>query len=581
MELEESEKKHRTVVESMHDMIFVLDGTNHFQEYFGPQDQKLLAPPDQFLNKHVREIMPKDVADTFVKLAEEVRNTIKSREFDYSLLFDGKLCWYTGTLSLHEDGKRIVLVVRDITLRKQAEEDKEEQLEFLENVLESLDHPFYVVDANDYTIKLANKAARLGNLEHNPTCHMLTHQKSTPCNEIDHPCPLQEVKRTREPFIVEHQHYDDRGNIRDVQIHAYPILDSDGEVIQMIEYSLDITEIKNVLRALEDSESRFREMYENLPMSYHSLDEEGHILEVNEQWLHTLNFTKEEVIGKHIGDFMTSRSRELLGPRFCAFKQDGMIYNLEFEMTRKDGSILIARFNGRIAYDENGNFKQTHCIFQDVTDLKIAEEIMKTKNTELSDLAHVMSHDLGNKMKTIHGLIKRYRVNQKEEVLERIDKLAEQATRLLKASARLADSGLVIEKKEMIDLSKLVSKIAETTIPDTVQYSQSDLPTVQGSPEKIGQIFQNLFENAIEHGNPELIEVVSEESKWGTVIFVRNDGNQIPLDTQDDIFKRGFSTKQNGTGLGLAIVRKLVEAHGWAIDLYNGSDRQTTFRISI
>ncbi|MHA2424254.1 MAG: PAS domain S-box protein [Candidatus Thorarchaeota archaeon] len=585
-ELAKSEERYRALFENTNDAVFLidlegrhLDVNEKGAQLTGHSVEELIGRPlwenvAQEERDESREMMKRLLAGEEFPIYE--RNLITKEGAVVPVEINVTLARDSQGLPLH-----IQSVVRDVSQRKLIEKSNEQHVSFLENVLESLNHPFYVIDAEDYTIKLANSAARLGSLEHNPTCHKLTHNNSQPCNYDDHPCPLKQIKKTKLPVIVEHQHFDNSGILRDVQVHAHPIFNEDGEVIQMIEYTLDITETKNMLRALEESESRFREMYENLPLSYHSLNEEGNLLEVNDAWLQSMKYTREDVIGRFVGDFMTPESRELLGPRFCAFKQDGFIHNLEFEMVRKDNSILVARFNGRVAYDEHGNFKQTHCIFQDVTDLKVAEEIMKTKNTELSDLAHVMSHDLGNKMRTIHGLIKRYRQKSDEEVLDRIDGLAQQTSQLLKASARLADSGLVIEKKEKVNLDRLVRKIAETTIPETVKYSQSKLPIVQGSPEKIGQIFHNLFENAIEHGNPTLIKVYTEESVWGTSIFIINDGYQIPSDIQNDIFKRGFSTKHEGTGLGLAIVRKLVEAHGWKIDLHNGRERDTKFRIEI
>jgi signal transduction histidine kinase len=127
-----------------------------------------------------------------------------------------------------------------------------QQNKFFHHVLESLTHPFYVLDANNYTIIMANSAARLGNLEDHPTCYALTHHRQLPCDGLEHICPLQEVKRTKQPIIVEHVHYDKQGKPRDMEVHAYPIFDEHGNVIQMIEYSLDITERKRLEREIQD-----------------------------------------------------------------------------------------------------------------------------------------------------------------------------------------------------------------------------------------------------------------------------------------------------------------------------------------
>lgn len=135
---------------------------------------------------------------------------------------------------------------------KLVETELRQQNEFFHHVLESLTHPFYVLDANDYTIKVANSAARLGDLSSKPTCFALTHRRDTPCDGNEHTCPLQVVKNTKKPFTVEHIHYDKDGNPRDFEVHAYPILDSQGNFVQMIEYSLDITDRKKLEKEIKD-----------------------------------------------------------------------------------------------------------------------------------------------------------------------------------------------------------------------------------------------------------------------------------------------------------------------------------------
>jgi len=152
---------------------------------------------------------------------------------------------------------------QEITERKKAEEEIRQQNEFLNNILESLTYPFYVIDANDYTIKIANSAANLGALSEKTTCYALTHKRDKPCTD-EHICPLQEVKKTKKPVVVEHIHYDKDGNARNVEVRGYPIFDKEGNVVQMIEYSLDITESKKAEEVLErvneDLESAVREL---------------------------------------------------------------------------------------------------------------------------------------------------------------------------------------------------------------------------------------------------------------------------------------------------------------------------------
>ncbi len=124
---------------------------------------------------------------------------------------------------------------------QKALDELQQQRDLLGNALEALTHPFYVIDAQDYTIKLANSAANADATEGTVTCHALTHQNDEPCASTEHPCPLEIVKQTKKPAMVEHIHYDQDGIPRHVEVHGYPIFDDAGNVVQMIEYSLDIS----------------------------------------------------------------------------------------------------------------------------------------------------------------------------------------------------------------------------------------------------------------------------------------------------------------------------------------------------
>jgi DNA-binding response OmpR family regulator/signal transduction histidine kinase len=138
-----------------------------------------------------------------------------------------------------------------VTERRLTEEVIREQGVFLQTILDALGHPFYVIDAKDYTIKMANAAARLGPLPEATTCYALTHGLSEPCSGDEHVCPLQVVKETKAPVTVEHTHRDADGNDRPVEVHCHPVLDDEGNVKQVIEYTLDITERRRAEEELE------------------------------------------------------------------------------------------------------------------------------------------------------------------------------------------------------------------------------------------------------------------------------------------------------------------------------------------
>ncbi|KFB66775.1 EAL domain-containing protein [Candidatus Accumulibacter vicinus] len=125
--------------------------------------------------------------------------------------------------------------------------------------------------------------------------------------------------------------------------------------------------------ALKESEERFRNLYEKAPLAYQSLDAAGNILQVNNAWLKLFGFTHDEVIGRFIGDFLDERSLKTLGREFSQFLSRGRVDGPVFDIRRKDGSSRLVEVNGRIGYDSEGNFCQTHCILTDITDRTRAE----------------------------------------------------------------------------------------------------------------------------------------------------------------------------------------------------------------
>lgn len=135
----------------------------------------------------------------------------------------------------------------------------------------------------------------------------------------------------------------------------------------------DVTESKQAEEALKESEERHRMLYLDAPLPYQSLNKDGCFIDVNPAWLDILGYSRNEVIGKWFGEFLSPDYVEDFQENFPKFKAMGEIHDVEFEMIKKDGSTIIVSFDGKIGYDDEGNFKQTHCIFQDITERKKVE----------------------------------------------------------------------------------------------------------------------------------------------------------------------------------------------------------------
>ncbi len=206
--------------------------------------------------RYIDAVLPED-RDCVTKGVKDALDGIKPYENEHRIVCNGEVRIHhiRGQVWRDENGKplRMVGVVQDITERKRAEDQIRRQTDFLERTINSLNHPFYVIDPGDYRVKMTNDAA-LGTrtFPKNITCYELMHKSEEPCNGSGHVCPIKEVKKTNEPVTVEHIHHDNEGNHRNVEVRAHPVFDNHGNISEIIEYCLDVTERKQAEVAVQE-----------------------------------------------------------------------------------------------------------------------------------------------------------------------------------------------------------------------------------------------------------------------------------------------------------------------------------------
>lgn len=212
-------------------------------------------------------------------------------------------------------------------------------------------------------------------------------------NKTVHPDDLEYVEKNLDLAMKGIQEYNidyrivrPDGEVIYVHSQAELILGVSGIPETLLGTSIDITERKLAEHELNESEKRFRLLYDNAPLSYQSLNSEGRFIDVNRTWLETLGYDREDVIGKHFSEFMTPASKNIVKKQFPQFIVNGKIHNIEYEMVRKNGTSFFVSFEGRVGYDEFGNFKQTHSIFTDITERKIAEDALQRSHARLKAL---------------------------------------------------------------------------------------------------------------------------------------------------------------------------------------------------
>ncbi|OQX31727.1 MAG: hypothetical protein B0D96_01320 [Candidatus Sedimenticola endophacoides] len=135
----------------------------------------------------------------------------------------------------------------DIDAVKKAEEELEHSRAYIQHLLDTIPDPTLVIDSNTHHIASANQAAYRTylpqGLQPNEAicCYQLAHKRDRPCSGRDEPCPIDAITHSKKATNIVHKHYDARGLPFYVEIHASPLFDDQGRVIQILESHRDIT----------------------------------------------------------------------------------------------------------------------------------------------------------------------------------------------------------------------------------------------------------------------------------------------------------------------------------------------------
>jgi PAS domain S-box-containing protein len=180
-----------------------------------------------------------------------------------------------------------------------------------------------------------------------------------------------------------------------VEDHGWYTLNEEGEILFHEGILRNITDRRMSEQILSESEERFKMLFDKAPIGYQSIDGNGYLLEVNETWLEMMGYQKNEVLGHWFGEFLTPESANSFNSKCKSFQYE-RTFKAEFEMIRKDGSVIKIHLQGRIGNTTSGAIKQTHCVISDITDQRrieteIADEriLLRTLIDNIPDIIYV------------------------------------------------------------------------------------------------------------------------------------------------------------------------------------------------
>jgi two-component system sensor histidine kinase HydH len=228
--------------------------------------------------------------------------------------------------------------------------------------------------------------------------------------------------------------------------------------------------------------------------------------------------------------------------------------------------------------------------------MEIEGQLRKAERlSTIGELAAVLAHEIRNPLGSIQGtteiLKDDYRPGDKKyEFLEILLKESKRLNHVVEDFLRMArpqpvsimNCNVVEELRNIITLVSAEARKRDVSL----ELKADKLPDVQGDPEKLRQAFLNIILNGLQAAAPggsvvitaSACDMKGEGTTWIQLCFT-DSGKGIPREVMNKIFEPFFTTKEGGSGLGLTITRKIIESHGGQIELENGAELGTTFRI--
>ena len=282
----------------------------------------------------------------------------------------------------------------------------------------------------------------------------------------------------------------------------------------------------------------------------------------------------------------------------------GRIDDLEVRLQKNDGTQFWCSISARLIRAVDGPVILLHML--DLSDQIAARaEISRQRDAlheaeKLSTLGQLLggiSHERNNPLSVLAGQALLLREKAVDEATakraDRILKAAERCSRIVRSFLDLARGEPA--EPEPVDLNETVLQAIEATIDglrgagiEPLLELPKGLPNAVGDPDQIRQVVTNLIVNARQamfgETGPRRISIQTRlDARTGCLLLkVSDTGPGVPAAVSSRIFDPLFTTKApgEGTGLGLALCRRIMEAHGGAIDLERTSARGSTFILT-
>ena len=391
--LQESEEQLRAILDSLHDLVFVINESGVFTDYHNPPDlDKLYLPPEAFLGRHYKDVLPEDVRLLLEEAIDSLENTGVTQQFDYCMEIAGHAEWFSAKVSKRRDVhgrlRGVTILSRDITKIKENQAVLYRKTSLLNSLIEALPDAVYFKDAQRRHV-IVNRAYRDFFGLSKQEIIGKTIEEFVAANDAEKSRITDETAiETGLPLVAEHCWPDKGGDNRLFETRKFPIFGESGQIIAVGGISRDITDRKRAEEVLRETKERLETIAQTITEVFWMIDvETGEIIYVSPGF--------ERVWGRSVTDLymdpftlfdaIHEADRERV-KGLLKVKNKGVPFNHEYRIVRPDGDVRWIRDRGFPVRDESEKVALYVGIAQDITDRKRVEETLRQSEERFRSL---------------------------------------------------------------------------------------------------------------------------------------------------------------------------------------------------
>jgi PAS domain S-box-containing protein len=375
---------------------------------------------------------------------------------------------------------------------------------------------------------------------------------------------------------------------------------------------------QNLEKMVEIRNQELKGILDSAPVSIIATDKNGLIRHFSKGAERMLGYDADEVVGKlkpaqfheqseiqQKASLLSAQTDSEVQPRevFTYFTLDGKVNSDEWNYVRKDGSTFPVQLNVSQISSDKGKHLGFIGIATDITqlnnskkELKSLLEKLESKNKQLLNFAHIISHNLRSPVMTLDALIKLYQVEAEQEQREELFGLVEQVIKNLLSTMEETIDVLKIQEDsdqqlEEVSFSEVFEKTKTALIGQILSLDAelgadfSECPGLMFSRSYLESVFLNLMSNALKYRHPErppVLEIKSGIEAGKPYLTFSDNGLGIDLKKHGaKVFgmNKTFHKNPDAKGVGLYIVKTQLESLGAKISISSQVDEGTTFRV--